>query len=72
MNKYGEVINNANLKDYNTYKIGGIAKYLVKPNSVENLKDKPCVRVFDIKWDTSDSEYEDGKNVDLPRFMTIQ
>ena len=39
MNKYGEVINNANLKDYNTYKIGGIAKYLVKPNSVENLKE---------------------------------
>ena len=38
-NKYGEVIENANLKDYTTYKINSICKYLVKPNSIDNLID---------------------------------
>lgn len=28
-------------------------------DSVENLKDTPCIRVFDIKWDTRDDDYED-------------
>ena len=28
-------------------------------DSVENLKDIPCIRVFDIKWDTRDDDYED-------------
>lgn len=39
MKKFGIVLENISLKDYNTYKIGGIAKYIVKPNSVDNLID---------------------------------
>lgn len=27
--------------------------------SVKHLKDTPCIRVFDIKWDTRDDDYED-------------
>ncbi len=38
MEEYGEIIKNANLKDYNTYKIGGICKYLIKPYNIECLK----------------------------------
>lgn len=37
MKEYGVVLENVSLKDYNTYKIGGIAKYIVKPNSIDNL-----------------------------------
>ena len=37
MKEFGIVLENVNLKDYNTYKIGGIAKYIVKPSSVDNL-----------------------------------
>lgn len=36
---FGIVLENVDLKNYNTYKIGGIAKYVVKPNSVDNLID---------------------------------
>jgi len=37
MNKYGDVIENASLINYNTYGINATCKYLVKPNSIENL-----------------------------------
>lgn len=37
MNAYGEVIENANLKNYNTYKIETHAKYLLFPNDEEQL-----------------------------------
>lgn len=37
MNEYGEVLENVNLKDYNSYKIGGRAKYIVKPYNLDNL-----------------------------------
>ena len=37
MNEYGEVLENVSLKNYNTYKIGGIAKFLVKPFDIDNL-----------------------------------
>ena len=37
MNEFGEVLNNISLKDYNTYKIGGNTKYLVKPFNVQAL-----------------------------------
>lgn len=37
MKEYGVVLENVSLRDFNTYKIGGIARYIVKPNSVENL-----------------------------------
>lgn len=38
MKEYGEVLESVDLKDYNTYRIGGIAKYIVKPFNIENLK----------------------------------
>ena len=37
MNKYGEVLENVDLKNYNSYGIGGISKYLVKPFNSEML-----------------------------------
>jgi len=37
MYDYGEVLENVDLKKYNTYKIGGIAKYIVKPYNIECL-----------------------------------
>lgn len=37
MEEYGVVLENVSLKNFNTYKIGGITRYIVKPNSVENL-----------------------------------
>lgn len=37
MKEYGVVLENVSLRDFNTYKIGGIARYIVKPNSFENL-----------------------------------
>lgn len=35
--KVGEVLENINLKQYTTYKAGGIGKVLVIPNSIDNL-----------------------------------
>lgn len=40
-------------------------------DSVENLKDKPCVRVFDIKWDVSDDDYADEEGLNLPSEIII-
>lgn len=37
LTKYGTVSENANLKKLNTYKIGGNAKYLISPNSINDL-----------------------------------
>lgn len=37
MEEFGIVLENVSLKDYNTYKIGGITKYVVKPDSIDNL-----------------------------------
>ena len=37
MNEFGKVLENVSLKDYSTFKIGGITKYLVKPYSEEKL-----------------------------------
>lgn len=37
MNRFGEVIKNASLINYNTYGIETSCKYLVKPNSIDNL-----------------------------------
>lgn len=39
MNLYGEVLENVSLKDYNTYKIGGKTRYLVKPYNIDSLKE---------------------------------
>lgn len=37
LTKYGTVKENASLKKLNTYKIGGSAKYLISPNSINDL-----------------------------------
>ena len=37
MNEFGSVLENVDLKKYNTYGIGGIAKYMVFPSSEEKL-----------------------------------
>ena len=37
LDKYGVVFENADLKDYTTYKISSICKYLIKPDSIDNL-----------------------------------
>lgn len=38
MKNYGELLENESLKKYNTYKIGGKAKYLIKPYNISSLK----------------------------------
>lgn len=38
MRNYGELLENESLKKYNTYKIGGKAKFLIKPYDINNLK----------------------------------
>lgn len=38
MKEYGEVLENIDLKKYNSYGIGGQAKYLVYPNSIADLQ----------------------------------
>jgi len=37
MKKYAEVLENVDLKNYNTYKIGGKARFIIKPYNVKNL-----------------------------------
>ena len=39
MREYGTVLENVDLKKYNTYGIGGKAKYLVMPDSLKDLQD---------------------------------
>ena len=39
MKQYGELLENVSLKNYNTYKIGGNAKYMMKPYNVDSLID---------------------------------
>lgn len=38
MKEFGELIENVDLKNYNTYKIGGKAKFVIKPYDVKSLK----------------------------------
>ena len=38
MNKYGELLENVDLKNYNTYGISSKTKYLIKPYDIDNLK----------------------------------
>ena len=37
MNEYGEILENVSLKNYNTFRIGGKAKYIIKPYDKDNL-----------------------------------
>ena len=39
MKEYGEFLENVDLKKYNTYGIGGYAKYLIKPDTIKHLQD---------------------------------
>lgn len=51
LQKYGKVLENVSLKDYTTYKIGGNAKYLVHPNTKEDLiKLIEYLKINKIKW----------------------
>jgi len=38
MKEYGEVLENVDLKNYNTYKIGGKSRFIIKPYNVKCLK----------------------------------
>lgn len=38
MKEYGEILENVDLKKYNTYGIGGCAKYVIYPSSIANLQ----------------------------------
>lgn len=63
MKEYGEVLENIDLKKYNTYGIGGTAKYLVSPDSSENLaRLLKYLRDKDISWYILGG----GSNVILP------
>ena len=49
-NEYGNVIENADLQNYNTYKIKTSCNYLVFPNSIEKLQNTDnCVRTSKLK-----------------------
>ena len=63
MNEYGEVLERVSLKDYNTYKIGGIAKYIVKPYYLDNL-----IKLIDYLNDKNIKYFVlgSGSNVILP------
>ncbi len=39
LQRFGKVLKQVSLKDYNTYKIGGKAKYLIHPNDKDSLVD---------------------------------
>lgn len=39
MKRFGEILYDEDLRKYNTYKIGGKCKYLIKPTDINNLKE---------------------------------
>ena len=63
MNEFGSVLENVDLKKYNTYGIGGIAKYMVFPSNEEKL-----VKLLDYIKNEKMSWYilGGGSNVLLP------
>ena len=63
MNEFGSVLENVDLKKYNTYGIGGIAKYMVFPSNEEKL-----VKLLDYIKNEKMSYYilGGGSNVLLP------
>ncbi len=63
MNNFGIVLENADLKKYNTYGIGGKARYLVMPKSVDKLKELlQYLKDINMPWYVLGS----GSNVILP------
>lgn len=63
MNEFGSVLENVDLKKYNTYGIGGIAKYMVFPSNEEKL-----VKLLDYIKNEKMSYYilGGGSNVIIP------
>ena len=63
MNEFGSVLENVDLKKYNTYGIGGSAKYMVFPSSEEKL-----VKLLDYIKNEKISWYilGGGSNVIIP------
>ena len=63
MNEFGSILENVDLKKYNTYGIGGIAKYMVFPSSEEKL-----VKLLDYIKNEKMSWYilGGGSNVIIP------
>ncbi len=63
LSKFGIVVENASLTNYNTYGIKTSAKYLVKPDTVENLKGlMECIELHSEKYYVLGK----GSNVILP------
>ena len=63
MKEYGEILENVDLKKYNTYGIGGCAKYVIYPSSIANLqKLLKCLANKNISWYVLGG----GSNVILP------
>lgn len=63
MNNFGIVLENVDLKKYNTYGIGGKARYLVMPKSVDKLKELlQSLKDINMPWYVLGS----GSNVILP------
>lgn len=63
MNNFGIVLENADLKKYNTYGIGGKSRYLVMPKSVDKLKELlQYLKDINMPWYVLGS----GSNVILP------
>lgn len=51
LKKYGEVLENVSLKNYNTYKIGGNAEYLIYPDDISKLTElMKYIKDNDLKY----------------------
>ena len=79
--EYGEVIENASLKDYNTYKVDAYVKYLVKVDSIANLQklvdvlQKDDVKYFILGGGSNiilKNEYYDGVFISLENLNDIK
>ena len=81
LKKFGRVTENANLKEYNTFKIGGTVKYLVEPDNSVDLRELiEYLNRKEIKYMIigngsniifSDNEY-DGVLIKLSEMNTIE
>ncbi len=80
MNEFGEVLENVSLKDFNTYKIGGKARYVIKPFNIQRLiellkyLEKNCLRYFILGKGSNvilpDEDYE-GAIINLEKLNNI-
>ncbi len=81
LKKYGKCLEEVNLKDHNTFKIGGKAKYMVKPETAGDLKDLiEFVKEQNLKYFILgngsniilDDEYYDGVVIKLDNLKAIE